>query len=267
MLIDWFTVAAQAINFLILVWLLKRYLYKPVLAAIDEREKRIAKLLQDAEMKKAEALKEQADFAHKNEEFENQRSALLMDATNAAKTERDKLFQAARKDSDDLRVKLEKAVEAGMDNLNQKLGTLAQDQVFSVTRKTLADLADVSLEERMTDLFLRKVHDMPDQDRNAFKSSEGASKPALIRSAFELGPAQRTALEQGVRPLLPDGTNIEFETKPDLISGIELTSNGQKIAWTISGYLASLNEAVEKLLAPKSDPAPVVDLKVLPHAA
>ena len=42
MLIDWFTVAAQAVNFLILVWLLKRFLYKPVLAAIDEREKRIA---------------------------------------------------------------------------------------------------------------------------------------------------------------------------------------------------------------------------------
>src|ERR1700735_4449521 len=113
MLIDWFTVVAQVINFLILVWLLKRYLYKPVLAAIDEREKRIAKLLQDAEAKKAEALKEQADFAHKNEEFERQRSALLLDATDAAKTERDKLFQAARKDSDDLRVKLEKAVEAG----------------------------------------------------------------------------------------------------------------------------------------------------------
>ena len=41
MLIDWFTVAAQAVNFLILVWLLKRFLYKPVLAAVDEREKRI----------------------------------------------------------------------------------------------------------------------------------------------------------------------------------------------------------------------------------
>ena len=42
MLIDWFTVAAQAVNFLLLVWLLKRFLHKPVLAAIDEREKRIA---------------------------------------------------------------------------------------------------------------------------------------------------------------------------------------------------------------------------------
>jgi F-type H+-transporting ATPase subunit b len=42
MLIDWFTVGAQALNFLILVWLLKRFLYKPILDAIDAREKRIA---------------------------------------------------------------------------------------------------------------------------------------------------------------------------------------------------------------------------------
>ena len=38
MRINRFTVFAQAINFLILVWLLKRFLYKPILHAIDERE-------------------------------------------------------------------------------------------------------------------------------------------------------------------------------------------------------------------------------------
>ena len=53
--IDWFTVVAQAINFLILVWLLKRFLYKPILHAIDEREKGIAAQLAQAEAKKAEA--------------------------------------------------------------------------------------------------------------------------------------------------------------------------------------------------------------------
>ncbi len=57
MLIDWFTVGAQALNFLILVWLMKRFLYKPILHAIDEREKRIATELANADKKKAEAQK------------------------------------------------------------------------------------------------------------------------------------------------------------------------------------------------------------------
>ena len=66
MLIDWFTVVAQILNFLVLVWLLKRFLYKPVLDAIDAREKGIATKLADAEAKEAEALKEHQEFDDKN---------------------------------------------------------------------------------------------------------------------------------------------------------------------------------------------------------
>ena len=52
MLIDWFTVGAQAVNFLVLVWLLRRFLYRPILKAIDAREKRIADQLADAAKKR-----------------------------------------------------------------------------------------------------------------------------------------------------------------------------------------------------------------------
>ena len=69
MLTDWFTIVAQALNFLILVWLMKRFLYKPILHAIDEREKRIATELANADAKKAEAQKEHDEFQQKNAEF------------------------------------------------------------------------------------------------------------------------------------------------------------------------------------------------------
>ena len=96
MLIDWFTVGAQALNFLILVWLMKRFLYKPILHAIDEREKQIATELANADKKKAEAQKESDEFKHKNEEFDQQRAALLSKATDEAKSERQRLLDEAR---------------------------------------------------------------------------------------------------------------------------------------------------------------------------
>lgn len=96
MLVDWFTLVAQIVNFLILVWLLKRFLYKPVLHAIDEREKRIARELADAAAKQTEARKERDEFQHKNEEFARQRAALLSQAMDEAKTERQRLFEEAR---------------------------------------------------------------------------------------------------------------------------------------------------------------------------
>src|SRR5271169_3550305 len=97
MLIDWFTVGAQALNFIILVWLLKRYLYKPILDAIDAREKRIAAQLADADKKKADAQVERDEYQRKNEVFDQQRAALMSQATDEAKAERQNLLDDARK--------------------------------------------------------------------------------------------------------------------------------------------------------------------------
>ena len=93
MLIDWFTVGAQALNFLILVWLMKHFLYKPIVHAIDAREKKIAAELADADAKKAEAQKERDEFQHKNEEFDQQRAVLFSKATDDAKAERQRLLE------------------------------------------------------------------------------------------------------------------------------------------------------------------------------
>jgi F-type H+-transporting ATPase subunit b len=267
MLIDWFTVAAQVINFLILIWLLKRFLYKPVLTAIDAREKRIAEQIQNAEKKKAEALREQVAFQHKNEEFEQQRVALLAEATNTAKSEREKLIAAARQDAEALHTKLEKVNDDEFESLNRKVGTFAQKEVFSLARKVLTDLAGMNLEERIAEVFVRRLHDMNDKQRDEFKGIQLASaKSPLVRTAFALSDPQRAGIAEALKPLVGEETKIDFETKPELISGIELIANGQKIAWSISDYLGDLTAALGNLLESKSSPAPLPP-KVLPHAA
>ena len=149
--IDWFTVIAQAINFLILVWLLQRFLYKPILHAIDEREKGIANQLADAEAKKAEAQHELDDFRHKNETFDQGRAALLKNATDEAKAERQRLVDEARKDADALRAKRQEGLRTEQQNLSQDIVRWTQKEVFAIAKKTLSDLAATSLEERMSE--------------------------------------------------------------------------------------------------------------------
>src|SRR6185437_2066391 len=112
MLIDWFTVGAQALNFIILVWLLKRFLYKPVLNAVDAREKRIAAEIADADSKKAEAQKKRDEYQRKNEEYDQQRAALMSKATEAANDERQGLLDEARKAADALSVKRQEALRS-----------------------------------------------------------------------------------------------------------------------------------------------------------
>ena len=111
MLIDWFTVGAQVLNFLILVWLLKHFLYKPILNAIDAREKRIAAELADAEAKKAEAQKQRDDFQSKNKASTSSVAPCSARPRTRPKRERERLLDEARKEADGLRAQQANALQ------------------------------------------------------------------------------------------------------------------------------------------------------------
>jgi len=255
MLIDWFTVGAQALNFLILVWLMKRFLYKPILHAIEEREKRIATELANADKKKAEAQKESDEFKHKNEEFGQQRAALLSKATDEAKAERQRLLDEARKAADSLSAKRMETLRNDARNLSQAISRRTQQEVFAIARKALTDLATTSLEERLGEVFNRRLREMDGQTKACLAEAlKTASGPALVRSAFDLPAEHRAAIQSALNETFLAEIHVRFETAPGLISGIELTTNGQKVAWSIADYLGSLEKGVDELLKEKDKP-------------
>jgi F-type H+-transporting ATPase subunit b len=253
MLIDWFTVIAQAVNFLILVWLLKRFLYAPILGAIDAREKRINDELANANATKTEARTAREEFRQKNDEFDMQRAALINQATTDAAAERGRLLAAARTDSDRLRAKQQDMLEREYQNLHEEIARRTRVEVFAIARKTLTDLAGSSLEERMIDAFVQRLRGLDAEEKLAFKSS---ISPVLVRSAFELTQQLRAAIEGAIIEAFPDAAQVHFEIEPELISGIELTMQGRKIAWSVSDYLATLEKSVNELIKAKAIKSP-----------
>jgi F-type H+-transporting ATPase subunit b len=255
MLIDWFTVGAQALNFLVLVWLMKRFLYKPILHAIEEREKRIAAELADAGAKEAKAQKERDEFQHKNEEFDKQRAAILKKATDEVQAERQRLLDEARKAAAALSAKRQETLRSEEQNLHEAISRRTQQEVFAIARKALKDLATTSLEERLGEVFTRRLREMDGQAKAGLAEAlKTASDPALVRSAFDLPAEQRAAIQQALNDTFSTEIRIRFETAPELISGIELTTNGQKVAWSIADYLVSLEKGVEELLKEQDKP-------------
>jgi len=228
MLIDWFTVGAQALNFLILVWLMRRFLYKPILNAIDAREKLIVAELADADAKRSDAKKERDEFIQKNEAFDKERASLLSKAKDEVVAERQMLLDEARHEADSLRAKREEALRVDADNLNQSISNRATKEVFAIVRKTLSDLAAVSLEERVGEVFTRRLREMDDQAKETMgKALKLNASSALIRSAFELSLDQRAAIQNALNETFSAEIAVQFETAPNLISGIELIANGQ----------------------------------------
>jgi F-type H+-transporting ATPase subunit b len=251
MLIDWYTVGAQALNFLILVWLMKRFLYKPVLNAIDAREKGIATELANADAKKAEAQKEHDEFQRKNAEFDQQRAGLFSKATDEARAERERLLDEARKAAADLSAKRQETLRSEELNLRQAIGRRTQQEVFAIARKTLMDLATVSLEERLGEVFTRRLREMNGKAKEALgEALRTDSGPGVVRSVFDLPADQRAAIQNALNETFSAEVRVRFETAPDVIGGIELTTNGQKVAWSIADYLASMEKSVGELLKP-----------------
>ncbi len=255
MLIDWFTIFAQALNFLILVWLMKRFLYKPILHAIDAREKRISAELADADTKKADAKKESDEFKRKNEEFDRDRAALFSKVTAKAQAEHERLFDEARKAAMALSLKRQETLRNEEHTLHQAIGRRIQQEVFVIARKALTDLSGTSLEEHIADVFIRRLQDMNNEVKGILiEAHKKSTDPVLVHSAFDMPAQQRTRIQNALNKLFSTETQVRFEITPDLISGIELTTNGQKVAWSIADYLASIKKGVDELLKEKVNP-------------
>jgi len=252
MQINWFTVIAQILNFLVLVWLLKRFLYKPILNAIDEREKKIESQLKDADNRESVAKKEQDEFKKKNEQFDQEKKERMDKAVVETNVERDKLMEIARNEAAELRVKLQKSMSEMQENLNRDIAQKTQQEVFAIARKTLADLASQSLEEQSTTLFIKRINELKKEEKQQFiKAFKSESSPILIGSAFDLPKKQQSEIQKAVSEILGTETHFQFKTTPEIISGIELTSNGYKVAWSISEYLNSLQKNISEIVNTK----------------
>jgi F-type H+-transporting ATPase subunit b len=261
MLIDWFTVGAQVLNFIILVWLMKRFLYRPIINAVDQREKRIKAELASADKDKADAKQLSDEFTRKNELLDQQRAALLRKAEDEAGAERQRLLDEARHAADALSAKRLETLRSDARDLNQALARRAQEEVFAIARMALSDLAGMSLEGRLCEVFIGRLRELDGQAKtDLVDAMRTAPDPMLVRSAFDLPAQERTKIQNAINETFSADVPIRFETDSGVVSGIELTANGQKVAWSIAGYLTSLEEGVNELLRDKGahedDPEP-----------
>jgi F-type H+-transporting ATPase subunit b len=253
MSIDWITVAAQIANFLVLVWLLKRFLYRPILDGIDAREAKITNRMQKAVLakEKAQAAEQlhldqvralnakQADMADAvQQEAETQRDALLADARNRLEQEQAAWVAHQDEESRKYAVKLQRAGGGAL---------------LSLTRKALTDLADETLEGRIAQHLAKGIAPMVADLRIA----AGKSNSAVITSRDVLPPSAKDDLMSSLQTVFPD-VSVQFETDVDQPPGLVLRIGGAQLDWTVDGYIDSLGDLMDEQLAAG------VDLKVVP---
>lgn len=249
MLFDWFTVFAQIVNFLILMWLLKRFLYKPVLNAIDAREKRIADLLIETQQNQQNMFQQESELTRKNQSFAVQRESLLEQTKIEAADAKAQLLNKASAEVEIQRKQWLDALEKEQSNFEHEIRQGTQDAVFQVARKALQDLSNIELQSHIVNVFIERLETLSSEQQAQFASTE--QSPLVICSAIALSDENKRELKRAIDKHIAGHSTLHFDLNPSLVSGIEMSGSGHKLSWNIDDYLANVEGSIARLAQSK----------------
>ena len=246
---DGLTFGAQVLNLLILVFLLRRFLYRPVTRALDRREEAIAGRWDEVREERETARERSEALARRHEELEEEREAALEQMRREAEELRGRLVEEARAEAEEVRQRWLRSVdldrEAFLAELRERIGR----EMYRTLRRALEDLADRDLEVRMAEVLLERLGSLDAADRADFAgAAREAGGRVFVRSRFELPVPLRDRVADAVREHLADDLEVRFERTEDPLCGLELTAGDRKLAWSLESWIGDLEARVARLL-------------------
>jgi F-type H+-transporting ATPase subunit b len=223
MTIDWWTLALQAINFLVLVWLMQHFLYKPVKDIIERRRNISEQAIREGEQAKKEAKAAKEHYDEQVAELSAERQRMLDDAHRQISEEQQKAMDAARADAEILIGAGRKAVaaekETALSDLRGETANLAVEIAAKILREAGIHVPN--------DIFLQvlneKITGLPknEYDRLIKDLAEAGSGLTVI-TANPLNKEDKKKWHKQLCATLEMEVSTKFETDPSLIGGAEL---------------------------------------------
>ena len=232
MQIDWFTFAAQIVNFLILLLLLKRFLYGPILKAISDREAEIASRFDDARQQMTAAESARTEFESRMAQLTHAKEQLLTEAANEVAEWKEHRLSETRAEVEESRVEWYLVLDRERAQLRSDLTARYREHSLRLAKGILSCLADADGQQAIVDAFVRHVRTGRVEAKTTPPHPEaGADELTTILSAFALSDVQKTAVREAVEVLGRTPKAVEFRVDPTLISGIELRASDHEISW------------------------------------
>lgn len=243
MSIDWWTLALQTVNFLLLVWLLRHFLYKPVRAVIAKRRALAEQTLAKAEAAEQAARASKADYEAKAAAVERGREAAIKQARAEEEKEAKTILAQAKAESENL---LAEARKAAQENEAEALGKLKQeiaDAAVDIAQTILGKTAEGDLNSIFLSLLLKKIENLGASERARLDADvvQGNGKLEIATSA-PLSRAEQADWTTKLGAKLHLKTKPHFITEPDLIGGAELRFPHATVRFAWSDQLASARD-------------------------
>lgn len=245
--ISWWTIALQTVNFVVLVWLLQRFLYMPVQKIIETRRQADARGLADAEQAKAGAEAEKQRYEAKLATIEADRLQVLADAHASVEQERQRLLDIARQDATKFLHEARTAATKERAETLQAMRADVADLSVVMAKTVLKDLARALPQ----DVFLANVQtafdSLTDDARKRFKDEAASNDTGLaVITANLLNPAEQQAWRARISAMVEEEANIHFEQDPELIAGAVLRLPNTALRATWADKLSQARQSLMK---------------------
>jgi F-type H+-transporting ATPase subunit b len=222
MRLDWWTLALQTVNVLILIWILARFFFRPIADIVAKRQQETNKLFADADAARKQAADARKEAEKGRAEVAAERDRLLADAQKAAQAEKAKLLQHASQDAAKLRRESEAVIARDRTAAEQQVIDHAGTLSIDIARRLLERLPpDLALETFVAALC-REIKNLKPEARDSFAAAAKTGRPIEVVTAAALGEKET----RHVRDVLKEAFGLElpltFRSDPKLLAGIEL---------------------------------------------
>ncbi|WP_373499910.1 hypothetical protein [Desulfococcus sp.] len=245
MLFDGFTALAQVLNFIILVLLLKRFLYGPILRAMAERQQRIAEAMDQAKAAMKEARKRSEKLSGERQALAAAKNRLLAEAREEALKWRQNALEEVKREVDGMRRSWEEGLRQDREVFLSHLKVQVADQVMRISAKVLSDLADERLENRLVEVLMDRLS----REKAGF-SAHDLSGEVTVQCGFTLTASRKEALYGKIMAVFPTAKTVSIERNSEIGLGLRLVAGDKKLEWTLTHYLQELEQGVLTALLP-----------------
>ena len=221
--LDWTTFILEIVNFLVLVWILRRFLYRPVMNVVAQRRAAIAQDLQDAQATQEQAKSLQAQYENRLADWQQERETARQQLRDEIEAERQKLLAQLQAELAEQRHKEQVLAQRRDENLLREARQQAQVLSTQFAAKLLGRLAAPELEERLLEMLLEDLPRLPEAQRKTLAAAQRDSQaPVKVSSAFPMSDAQRQAVHTAVQKMLGMAADCEFREDPALLAGVSV---------------------------------------------
>jgi F-type H+-transporting ATPase subunit b len=222
--LSWPTFLLEVINFLVLVWILKRFLYKPVLEAIARRKAAIDKNLADAQAREASAQALEQQFQQRLAEWESEKQTLRAGLVEEINAQRAQMMAALENALKQEREKARVLEERRLAELRSSAEQTAVGNGVRFTARLLARAAGPELEAKLISLALEDFQLLSDEQAGALRSlARQSGLQVRVNSAYPLSDAQRNAIAQKLNELIQQRIPVEFVEDSGLLAGLRIS--------------------------------------------